>query len=199
MNSNMSYFTIPIPLFADAGIPMIAFTWPLMLALLIPVIVTEGLLCKKWLGLRTWEAMKSNACANLLSTVIGIPLAWAVMFAVEIGTSGLASMSSPIQNWHSPLANVVFVLLGAAWLGPVEGKDVWIIPAATLALLIPFFFASYGIEYLVLHFMVGMPEGGPPNLAYSRVRIAVRNANLVTYGAMFVAAAIWLIVWLPYR
>lgn len=199
MNSNMSYFTIPIPLFADAGIPMIAFTWPLMLALLIPVIVTEGLLCKKWLGLRTWEAMKSNACANLLSTVIGIPLAWAVMFAVEIGTSGLASRSSAIQNWHSPLANVVFVLLGAAWLGPVEGKDVWIIPAATLALLIPFFFASYGIEYLVLHFMVGMPEGGPPNLAYSRVRIAVRNANLVTYGAMFVAAAIWLIVWLPYR
>jgi hypothetical protein len=38
-----------------------------------------------------------------------------------------------------------------------------------------------------------MPEGGPPNLAYRRVRIAVRNANLITYGAMFVATSVWLV------
>lgn len=198
MNSNMSSFIIPVPLFADAGAPMIAFTWPAMLALLIPIIVTEGFLCKKWLGLSTWEAMKSNACSNLLSTIVGIPFAWAVMLLVQFGASGLASKSSAIQNWHSPLAEVVMIVVGAAWIGPADGA-VWMIPAATMALLIPFFFASYGIEYLVLHFMVGMPEGGPPNLAYPRVRTAVRNANLVTYGVMFVAAAIWLIVWLPYR
>ncbi|MGB6875921.1 MAG: hypothetical protein WBD87_07780 [Candidatus Acidiferrales bacterium] len=195
----MSPPVILVPLFADAGIPMIALTWPLMLILLIPIIVVESLLCKKWLGLTTWEAMKSNACSNLLSTVVGIPMAWAAMFAVELGVSELTATSTTIANWHSPLANVVSLLLGSAWLGPAEGKDVWIIPAATMVLLIPFFFASYGIEYLVLHFMVGMPEGGPPNLAYPRVRIAVRNANLVTYGAMFVAASIWLMVWLPYR
>lgn len=118
MNSNMSSFTIPVPLFADAGIPMIGFAWPLMLILLIPIIVVEGFLCKKWLGLTTWEAMKSNACSNLLSTVIGIPLAWAVMLAVEIGTSGLASRSSTIQNWHSPLANAVFVLFGLGLARP---------------------------------------------------------------------------------
>jgi hypothetical protein len=63
------------PLLADAGIPMIALTLPLMLMLLIPVIVIEGLLCKKWLGLTNWEAMKSNAVSNLVSTLVGIPLA----------------------------------------------------------------------------------------------------------------------------
>jgi hypothetical protein len=83
MISNVSPSAIPVPLFADAGVPMIAFTWPAMLALLIPISVTEGFLCKKWLGLTTWEAMKSNACSNVLFTVVGIPLAWAVMLAVE--------------------------------------------------------------------------------------------------------------------
>jgi len=43
---------------------------------------------------------------------------------------------------------------------------VWWIPAAILFLLVPFFFVSYGIEYGVVAYMVGMPEGGPPKLAY---------------------------------
>jgi hypothetical protein len=73
------------------------------------------------------------------------------------------------------------------------------IPAATLALLIPFFFASYVVEYLVIKFMLGMPEGGPANLAYPRIRKAVRNANLITYGAMFVTTAVWLVMSLPRR
>jgi hypothetical protein len=61
-----------LPLLADAGIPMIFLTLPLMLMLLIPVIAIEGFLCKKWLGLTTWEAMKSNAVSNLASTLIGV-------------------------------------------------------------------------------------------------------------------------------
>ena len=59
-------------------------------------------------------------------------------------------------------------------------------------LLVPFFFASYAIEYRVIKSVVGMPEGSP-NRAYPRVRIAVRNANLVTYGAMFAAPSVWLV------
>lgn len=59
-------------------------------------------------------------------------------------------------------------------------------------LLVPFFFASYGIEYFVMAHMIGMPSGGTENLAYPRIRTAVRNANLVTYGAMFIAASTWL-------
>jgi hypothetical protein len=186
-----------VPLLADAGIPMIFLTLPAMLMLLVPIIVIEGLLCKKWLRLTTWEAMKSNAVSNLASTIIGVPVAWALMLGLEFGTMGLISKSNGIQNWHSPLANIILVFLSSAWIGPPEGKNVWLIPAATLALLVPFFFASYGIEYLVIKFMVGMPEGGPPNLAYPKVRIAVRNANIITYGAMLVATSVWLVFTLP--
>ena len=181
-------------LVADAGIPMIALTLPLMVIVLIPTILIEGFLCKKWLGLTTWHAIKLNAVSNAVSTIIGIPLAWIAMLGVEFGAAGF---SGQVQNWHSPIADVIFFLLGSAWIGPAEGKSIWMIPAATLVLLIPFFFASYGIEYLVIRTLVGMPEGGPPNLAYPRVQMAVRNANLVTYGIMFVVTSVWLIIWLP--
>jgi hypothetical protein len=186
-----------LPFFADAGVPMIFLTFPAMLMLLIPIIVIEGLLCKKWLGLTMWEAMKSNAVSNLVSTVVGVPVAWAIMLGVEFGAMGLATRNNTLHNWHSPLANVIFFFLSSAWIGSPEGNNVWIIPAATLVLLVPFFFASYGVEYFIVGFMVGMPEGGPPNLAYPRVRIAVRNANLITYGAMFVGTTVWLVMSLP--
>jgi hypothetical protein len=183
-----------LPLFADMGLPMIVLTWPAMAMLLLPVIVIEGLLCKKWLGLPTWQAIKTNAISNLASTIIGIPVAWAAMLAIEFGTMGLVGESSALQDWHSPIANVIFFLFSSAWLNPDLGESAWVIPAATLVLLIPFFFASYWIEYLVVRRMVGMPDGEPPNLAYPRVRAAVRNANLVTYVAMFVATSVWLAI-----
>jgi hypothetical protein len=188
-----------LPLLADAGIPMIFLTLPLMLMLLIPVIAIEGFLCKKWLGLTTWEAMKSNAVSNLASTLIGVPVAWAIMLGLEFGTMGLVDSSHAIQNWRSPIAEVIFFFFSSAWIGPPQDKNLWVIPAATLALLIPFFFASYVVEYLVIKFMLGMPEGGPANLAYPRIRKAVRNANLITYGAMFVTTAVWLVMSLPRR
>jgi hypothetical protein len=188
-----------LPLFADAGVPMLFLTLPAMLLLLIPIIVVEGFLCKKWLGITTWEAMKSNAFSNLASTVIGVPVAWAIMLGVEFATMGVVQWRYPNQNWNSPIANAIFFLLSSAWIGPPGKNSLWLVPAATLVLLVPFFLASYGIEYLVISYMVGMPEGGPPNVAYPRVRIAVRNANLITYGAMFVGTAVWLLTQLPHR
>jgi hypothetical protein len=182
----------PVSLIADAGLPMIALTFPAMVILLIPVIVVEALLCRRWLRLSTWQALKSNAVANSASTVVGIPVAWVVMLFVQNGLAGVVSTTQAAHNWNGPLANVIVVVVNSAWLGPIEGSN-WAIPMATLVLLIPFFFASYGIEYFVVRSMVGAPEGGPANLAYRRVRIAVRNANLITYGAMFVFTSIWLL------
>jgi hypothetical protein len=98
-----------LPLPADRGVPMIIFAFPAMLNLLIPTIAIEGFLCKRWLGWTTWQAMKLNAASHLVSTVIGIPITWAVMLGLEYGSMGLAIKSHAIQNWHSPLANVIFL------------------------------------------------------------------------------------------
>ena len=180
-----------LALLADAGLPMISLAFPAMLVLLIPVIVVEGFLCKKWLGLTTWRAMEANAWSNLASMIFGIPVAWAIMFGVELASFGIIERSNVIRDGHSPLAQVIGLLLGSAWIMPSR-HNLWLVPAATLILLVPFFFASYAIEYRVIKSVVGMPEGSP-NLAYPLVRIAVRNANLVTYGVMFVATSVWLL------
>ncbi|HXX14402.1 MAG TPA: hypothetical protein VEJ47_05815 [Candidatus Eremiobacteraceae bacterium] len=172
---------------------MIFLTLPLMLMLLVPVILVEGFLCKKWLGLSTWEAMKWNAVSNALSTVLGVPMVWLIMLGLELATSDV------LYQTDTPLINVISLLLSAAWIGPPDEKTAWTVPFAILVLLVPFFLVSYGIEYLVLGLMVGMPEGGPPNLAYDKVRLAVRNANLVTYGVMFLATSIWLVFSLPHH
>jgi hypothetical protein len=84
-------------------------------------------------------------------------------------------------------------------VGPVSNENVWIIPAATLVLLVPFFFTSYAVEYLVIRLMVGMWDDTLPNLDFPRVRVAVRNANLVTYGAMFVGTSVWLVFLFVHR
>jgi|SRR5579863_8307214 len=182
-----------LTLLADAGIPMIALTLPLMLLLLVPVVGIEALLYRKWLQLKTWEAIKSSAASNVASTVVGIPLAWLLMFVLELGMFGLIASSKTIQNWRSPIAEIVSLLLGSAWIGPPEGKNVWMIPAATLVLLIPFFFVSYVIEYFIVVFVLHIlhPVTHP---AYTHVRRAVRNANLTTYGAMFISTVVWLLV-----
>jgi hypothetical protein len=180
-------------LIADAGIPMIALTLPAMLLLLIPVVVIEAFLCKKWLGLSTRDAVRSNAIANLTSTLIGIPVAWAIMFGLEIGAGGLVSKTPAIADSKSPIAQVIMFVLSSAWIGGAEGHE-WIIPCAVLVLLVPFFFASYGVEYLVIKQMLGMPEGNPSNLTSRRIRVAVRNSNLVTYAIMATATVVLLII-----
>jgi len=188
---------VPLPLFADAGVPMIFLTLPMMVILLVPIIVVEGFLCKKWLGLTTWQAMKSNAVSNVASTVIGIPIVWALLLGLEYGTFEIMDKAGFIQRWHSPMAKIILFFFTSAWVPLSDHQAIWWVPAAILALLVPFFFASYGVEYLVMRFMVGKREGAPPNLAYPRVRIAVRNANLITYGVMFVVTSVWLVLSLP--
>jgi hypothetical protein len=181
------------PLLADMGIPMIVLTFPAMVILLIPVVVVEALLCKKWLGLTTWQSMKANALSNLASMIGGIPVAWVVMVILQFAVMAALEGTRSSQQSNSPMASTVVFLLSPAWLPPV-GRNLWLIPAAVLLILVPFFFVSYGIEYAIVRKMVGSPTGEPPNLAYPRVKIAVRNANLVTYGAMFVGTSVWLIV-----
>jgi hypothetical protein len=193
----MSHSVLMLRLFADAGVPMIAVTFPGMLMLLLPIICVEGLLYRKWISVTTWEAFKSSAISNGLSTLIGIPVAWAIMLGLEFGTFAIVDRSGTIQNLRSPIANVIFLFLGSAWIGPPSERTAWWIPAAVLVLLVPFFFASYLIESLVVIYRIGMPGGEPPNLACSHIRTAVRNANLVTYGAIFVGVTVWLLLVLP--
>jgi hypothetical protein len=175
-------------LVADAGIPMIFLTFPAMLILLAPVVLLEALLYKKWLGIKTGKAFIYSTWSNIASLAVGIPVAWLVMFVVEVlFFEGLGSQIDKLGN--SPLADVISLLVGSAWLGPTPAP--WDIAAACLVMLVPFFLASYGVEYWAVRFMMRHEELS--EAALRDVQIAVRNANLVSYTALFVGTSVWLV------
>jgi len=177
---------------------MIFLTFPAMVALLLPIIFLEALLCKKWLGIDTWTALKSNAAANAASTLIGVPGAWVVMFCLEFVASysiiKTPALSRLAEQWHSPIANALTALVSAAWLAPDEKNLYWMVPVAALGLLVPTFFLSVWIEAFVLDRMISMPEADPSNLTSIRGRRAVRNTNLVSYSLLAIGTIAWLLV-----
>lgn len=188
----MEHTFIPTLLLADAGLPMIVLTLPGMLALLVPVVWIEASLCRKWLGLTTRAAVKSNLVANLASTLLGVPAAWFLTFLFEFLIGGTISAIPSFERWNSPLARVIEVIFGSAWLSPDEQNFYWMIPVATIALLIPTFLISIWIEARVMCRMLEVAE--EDSIGLSRTWTAVRNANLVTYGLLASGSSIWLLI-----
>ena len=103
---------------------MIVLQWPGMVCALIPVILVEALLIRRWLPLSYKEAFSGTSVANLVSTIVGVPLAWLFMFLMELGI--LFPVSVAADHWHwkmdSPVLQALGFLVSVAWLGPAEGN-----------------------------------------------------------------------------
>ena len=172
---------------ADAGLPMLAIAWPLSLPAFIPVVALESWIVRRTLNISWRIAITQMVKANVLSTLIGIPLAWAVSVALElllmfIVTNVAGSNSYPPQG----VGEVGRVILSAPWLGPFEQGGYWILPVAMSILLIPFFFVSFWTEawYVADIVFPTAPE---------QARRAIWKANLYSYLALFLACVGWLI------
>lgn len=186
----LSVLLVPSIACANAGLPMIAIMYPGMGILLVPVIVLEVLVLRRLLDTPVRRTSAMVAVSNLVSTGVGVPLTWAALVGVQFVTGG--------GGW-SPLLDVPFLgkLLGVTWLAPWMmpwGTDEhWMIPLAALMLLVPFFFASWLIEYVVsVMFM--------RDIEAARLKRAVLVANLVSYallaGVALVALAVGIYKWL---
>lgn len=178
-------FFIPAFAHADAGIPMIFLTFPSMLYALIPVVLIEAFVYAKTLKIEYKQALRPSFFANLLSTLIGIPLAWALLFCVELLFMFVSSFS-PLTREAGTLQKILETVLGAAWLGPYEGDLWWMIPTAAAVGLIPAYFVSVYIEFKVTKRY--LPAQDPIAL-----KKAVKTGNLITY-ALLLAACIGLFV-----
>jgi hypothetical protein len=185
----------PLLVLADAGIPMIFVTWPAMVIALVPVIALEALLIRKRVPYEPWPIVRATAAANLVSTILGIPLTWFALVTFEMVIGFALSLIPGIQHWHGPVVRAIGFIFTAAWLPPF-GVTRSSIPLAALVLLIPFYFVSVWSERLVMKRMLQAtseevaPEGGA-----SRVQLwrAVRDANLLSYGFLVALTCGWLI------
>jgi tetratricopeptide (TPR) repeat protein len=176
-------FLVPSAAYADAGIPMIVVTFPAMIALLIPVALIEAAIYSRILEIKYKNTILPSFFSNLISTIIGIPLAWFFMLAIEIitGTTGSLDLSTT-------LGKITAVTLQAAWIVPYESKELsWIMPLAAAVGLIPAYFISILIEFRVVRNFFKDKEA-------IEIRKAVKKANILSYNLLIIICFVLTIV-----
>ena len=185
----LSILLLAAPAYANAGLPMIAFAMPAMAISLVPIILLESWYIRRALNVATWPAFKTMIIVNLESTLIGIPLTWVAWVLIEMAFGFSIAYVGEGLNFPLPdaIGNIFAVTIGAAWLAPEESALYWMVPTASLVLLIPFFYVSYFLER-------GMAKRLLKGISAKDIYKAIFNANLYSYGLLSLIVICWLIV-----
>jgi len=169
--------------FADVGVPMLALMWPISWLLLVPVIVVEAAVAHDLLCLASRRALFVSAVANTTSTLLGIPITWLVLVALEM----LLTSGGRAYGLHTTAQKIVAFTVQAPWLIPYEGSLDWLVPTAAIVLCVPFFFVSVYAERFVVRRLVS--DAGSSAV----VRWSWR-ANLITYGVVVAGLVVLLAI-----
>jgi len=167
---------------------MLPFAYPVILVSLIPVIAIEGLYLRARLH-TSWRAtLLATTKANLITMLIGYPLAWLLFLALELAFWGGLAVTKIGDRLHwapgHAVAKLLIVAASAAWMGPIEER--WAIPFAYVVLLIPSFILSGFVESRLID-RRGWLRSGVPSAR------AVWQANALSYA--FLAIVGWAALW----
>ena len=182
---------MPALAYADAAVPMIFMTFPSMLIALFPIVLIEAAVYQSSLRVRYKSAIVPSAVANLASTIVGIPLAWAILFAIQaalfISLNGLEKVGIPTKWFEGPAGDVFLVILSGGLIPPGARDEVYLwYPIGAMVGLIPAYFISVAIETrIVCRLLKGAGK--------AEIWQAVRKANKLTYGLLFIVLSIFLI------
>lgn len=163
---------------------MLVIAWPVAWVTLIPIIAIEAFLAIKILVVSWKQAFKISSLANLFSTLLGIPVTWGILFALEFGVLFSAQYAFHFLKYNPDDSLVVaaFFPVYTAWLPPTENK--WVIYAAFLILLIPFYFMSVAVEVRLAKYLLRTET-------IVNIRRWGRMANAITYLMMAIVAGIF--------
>ena len=155
--------------FANMGVPIVCVAVPTMLLALLPISAVEALVYWKGLGRAFKDAFWGALVANIWSTLVGVPIVWLPLVVGQLAVGGGRAwgMDTPEQRLEA-------VTLQAAWLIPYRDHIGWMIPAASIAVLLPFYLGSIVIEYLVL-------AGRWRTLGRKQLFLSVAAANAISY------------------
>ena len=169
-------------LLPNAGISMLPVVWPLLLCALVPVILLETEVVRRRLSLPYRQAIAGVAKANVLSTAVAVPVAWLIMFVVELCVGFPLLSAAMKRDWpvEHPVLKYVLHALTAAWVsGSVSG-----IAFAAAVLLVPTFFIAVFLERRSC-------RRSWSDLGRAGVDRSVGYANLASYSLLFLAAWAW--------
>lgn len=124
-----------------------AFLLPAWLAL-IPIIFIEARLGVRIANLSVRQSTYGAIVGNLFSTLLGIPITWSILVAIEMRWFGVA------RGLDTFFSKVYAVTLQSPWLIPYEESLVWMIPVATIFLAFIFWMMSIVSEYLILRIIL---------------------------------------------
>lgn len=156
-------------LFANMGIPIVCIALPIMLLALGPISGVEAIVYRMLLGRPLRDAFWSSLIANLWSTLVGVPFTWFLVLIVQLSIGGGSAwgMDTARQRLEA-------VTLQAAWLVPYPDHLPWMIPAASIALLFPFYVGSVTVECIAL-------AARWPTLPRKKLILGVLLANALSY------------------
>lgn len=175
--------------FADTGVPMLALMWPVFWLVLLPVIGIEYVVLRRRLtGFTSKRLLLAASVSNIVSTFIGIPLTWGCLVGIQF-----LGMSVPLMQLDQYWLRILNVTLGAAWLAPYESHLYWMMPTASIVLLVPFFFASYWIEAAVTVNILKDKDNKPA------IKKAVWTGNIYSYTLLFLIALGYLVYCLLWK
>ncbi|MBY0311518.1 MAG: hypothetical protein K2W85_05580 [Phycisphaerales bacterium] len=157
---------------ANVGIPMLMVHMPVLLIALLPVVYVETWWIERRSNKPEFKLMLPVFIANLVSTLVGVPLTWLALVAIQLASSGGGRLRNPIYE----------VTLQSPWLIPDEKNLDWKVPIAALVLCPVFFAISALIECRILRTPLR-------NVGIERSSRIVWTANAITYALI---AAFWL-------
>ncbi len=129
--------------FAETGVPMLAMIWPAACYLLLPIVALETWIACLIIGKENLlRNLIASAVVNTMTTLIGIPLCWGAFVAIEVTVPIPDDLYGVGTFW----GKVLSVTHQAGWLLPYETQMYWMIPVATMVLLVPIFFFSVYTE-----------------------------------------------------
>lgn len=156
---------------------MLALAWPAQWLALVPVIIIETAIARRVLNGTFDQFLKPIAKANLLSTLIGIPVAWLFMMALELIFGLGVNSVLPEKIVQSKAYYYLFFPFFAAWVGDKPWEVFW----AAVVLSVPFGAASVYLEYRSLKRALA-PEFQP------RLWKAVVVGNVATYSLLVISS-----------
>jgi hypothetical protein len=177
-----SALLVPGVAFANAGVPMIGILYPGMGIMLVPVIMLEIVVLRRRLSAPLSLTARMVTVSNLVSTLVGVPLTWVALVVLQ----GVTGAGGPVGPPFETLAGkMLAVTWQAPWMMPYESDMYWMVPVAAMVLLIPFFFASWLIEYQLSRLFMR-------DIDREVLKRGVLAANLASYALLVGVAVVGL-------
>ncbi len=172
--------------FADAGMPVIFGVELTFLFLIIPIILIETFFLKISLKINFKKIIFPTIIANLVSTLLGYPLAWSLLLLLQFNVLNKIK----IPDTTSFVNIIIYGITNPGWIY-ANGKVADIaIPTAYLINIIISFLVSVYFEYLIIKSLLEKYGFKFENKIIKRLSL---EANAISYGFLIICFIIFAI------